>query len=101
MLEDPTIAAVIEIYCEDATETNDKGQIMWVESSDKKVTEYVNYLLNDLNIEKNIYRWANCLVKYGDVYLRLYHESEYQDDDLFGKKEKETLNENVVLTAFK
>ena len=104
MLEDPTIAAAIEIYCEDATDTNDKGQIMWVDSTDEKVTHYVNYLLNDLNIEKNIYRWVNCLVKYGDVYLRLYHESEYKYDDLFDTqkpKDDRTLNENVVLTAFK
>lgn len=102
MFEDPTIAAAIEIYCEDSTETNDKGEIMWVESSDKDVTEHVNYLLNDLNIEKNIYSWVKCLVKYGDVYLRLYHKSEYCDDDLFGDStNKKQLNEDVVLTAFK
>jgi hypothetical protein len=26
-----------------------------------------------------VYSWAYCLVKYGDVYLRLYRESDYQD----------------------
>jgi len=51
-----------------------------------------------------MYRWANCLIKYGDVYLRLYHESEYEEDDLFDDEEtgkKKTLNEDVVLTTYK
>ena len=39
------------------------------------------------------------LVKYGDLYLRLYRESD--DIDLKDKKEKQPLNENIVLKVFK
>ena len=32
-----------------------------------------------MNADKNIYGWVYSLLKYGDVYLRLYRESDYQD----------------------
>jgi len=35
-----------------------------------------------MNVDKNIFGWTYCLLKYGDVYLRLYRESDY-DDRLF------------------
>lgn len=105
MAQDSTLASVLETYTEDATETNDNGNIMWCESDDADVGKFVTYLLNALNVDKNIYRWAHCLVTYGDVYLRLYRESEY-DDLLFDepKKDKEKgpkkLNEDVVIKAY-
>ena len=112
MAEDPTIASVLEIYTEDATETNDQGHIVWVESSESKVAKYVEFLLKSLNVDKNIYRWVHSLVKYGDIYLKLFHQSDF-DDSLFDD-EKETnktplnealetpepLNEDVVIRAY-
>lgn len=82
MLQDSTIAAVVETYTEDTTEYNDQGRIVWVESSNSDVATFVDFLLKSLKVDKNIYKWANCLIKYGDVYLRLYRKSEY-DDKLF------------------
>lgn len=32
-----------------------------------------------MNVDKNIYNWVYSLLKYGDVYLRLYRESDYTD----------------------
>jgi hypothetical protein len=100
MSQDDTIAAVLETYAEDACETNDKGQVVWVESSDNNVGNYVSYLLASLNIDKNIYTWTHSLITYGDVYLRLYHESDYGEDLLFGNDENkqsplQTLNESI------
>ena len=40
----------------------------------------VNYILNVMNADKNIYSWVYSLLKYGDVYLRLYRESDYNDE---------------------
>ena len=54
MSTDSTIAAVLETYAEDATETNDKGNIVWAESDDSECLKFVTYLLNALNIDKNI-----------------------------------------------
>ena len=96
MSEDSTIAAILETYAEDATETNDQGDIVWCESSDGEVAKYVTYLLNSLNINKHIYSWAHSLIKYGDVYLRLYRESDYENN-LFNKKPKEELNQRQSL----
>lgn len=113
MSEDSTIAAVLETYAEDATEYGDNGKIVWVESSDSDVSNYVTYLLDTMNIDKNIYKWVHSLCKYGDVYLRLYRESEYKDpifqtdEEVYDYnkgiqyKEKTPLNEEVKVKAYK
>ena len=108
MAEDGSIAAVLETYAEDATEYNDQGQIVWAESSDSKIAKYVEFLLNTMNVDKNIYNWVYKLCKYGDVYIRLYRESE-QADPVFGDKDamdeadknkRDTLNEDVRVKAY-
>lgn len=105
MGDDSIIAAVLETYAEDATETNDAGAIVWAESNDSEALKFVTYLLNALNVDKNVYKWTYSLCKYGDVYLRLYRESEY-DDLLFdhsadGKNgSKQSLNEDVKIKAY-
>lgn len=106
MGNDSTLAAVLETYAEDATETNDQGNIVWCESPDADAAAFVTYLLNALNVDKNIYKWTYSLCKYGDVYLRLYRESEY-DDLLFDKPRskqradgKSSLNEDVKIKFY-
>lgn len=119
MAQDSSVAAVLETYAEDATEANDAGDIVWVESNDANAVKYITYLLNALCINKNIYDWTHSLCKYGDVYLRLYRESEY-DNFLFGvndtkkveatskelelevdPKAKKSLNEDVNIRVYK
>lgn len=92
MAQDPVISAMLEIYTEDATETNEKGQIVWVESEESEVTAYVEFLLESLRIDKHIYKWMYSLVKYGDVYLKLFRESDFKDD-LLNKSDRTKLNE--------
>lgn len=107
MSEDSTIAAALELYAEDATESNDAGEIVWCASDDDKIAKYVTFLLDTMNVNKHIYQWAYSLCKYGDVYLRLYRDSEY-DDKLFNnkntkkslKEEVESLQEDVILKAY-
>ena len=103
MGNDSTLAAVLETYAEDATETNDAGDIMWCESPDADATAYVTYLLNALNVNKNLYKWTYSLCKYGDVYLRLYRESDY-DDLLFERpvkqQSKSKLNEDIKIKLY-
>ena len=52
-----------------------------------------------MNVDKQIGKWVYCLIKYGDVYLRLYRESDYHDV-LFNKvdRTKQALNEAVNLS---
>ena len=104
MSEDSIIASILETYAEDATETSDQGRIVWCESSDGNAGKFVTYLLDSLNVDKNIYRWAHSLCKYGDVYLRLYRESDYEDDIFALKdkrqKERQKLNEDVKIKYY-
>lgn len=99
MAQDPTISAILQIYAADATETNDSGQVMWCDSDDERVLGMVTHLLDSMNVDKYAYDWVYSLVKYGDLYLRLYRESEYEND-LFTDKKK-NLNEDVILKNFK
>lgn len=104
MCEDPIIASAVEIYTSDACETNDNGNIMWCESDDPACLTTVNMLLNSLNIDKNSHNWVYNLVKYGDIYLRLYRQSEY--DPVVDKKKEDNklnedlLNEDIILKIF-
>ena len=95
MAEDSIIAAVLETYAEDATETNDNGDIVWVESDEADVAKYITYLLNSLGINKNVYSWTHALCKYGDLYVRLYRESEY--DNVLFKKDKPSANVRTTI----
>lgn len=92
MAQDSLIAAVLETYAEDATETNEQGEIVWCEASDPKVGKYVNFLLSSLNVDKHVYSWVYSLCKYGDVYLKLFRESDFSDS-LLDDKEHTALNE--------
>lgn len=102
MAQDDKVSSILETYVEDVVETNDNGQIVWCESSDEKCAKYVNYLLDALNVDKNIYGWAFKLTKYGDLYLKFYRESDYGTDLLFGDNKedaydgkKKTLKEEI------
>ena len=79
MCEDTTIASALEIYTEDSTELSENGRIVWCQSDDEDVLKYITYLLDVLNVDKNIFKWAYCLCKYGDVYLRMYRNSDIED----------------------
>ena len=57
MSQDTTLASVLETYAEDATEMNEHGDIVRAESSDPEVTKFVTYLLNALNVNKNVFKW--------------------------------------------
>ena len=118
MCEDPIISTALDIYAADCCEPNDKGQIVWAEGSDENVIGMVQHLLEQTNVDKNAFIWVQSLIKYGDLYLRLLRDSEFNDglfyvapkeDDYEIKKlnesvessESETLNEDVILKAYK
>jgi len=96
---DGLIARALEIYASNSTEKNPQGRIVWAESNDSVTTKYITFLLDSLNIDKNIYKWIYSLVKYGDLYIRLYRKSEIKDD-LFDDEDKKPLNEDVKIKIF-
>ena len=118
MAEDPTIAAVLRDYADDATELNEDGKIVWAESSDSNCAKMVTFLLDTMNVDKYIYQWVKGLCRYGDVYFRLFRKSELEDplftnveesepdkfDDFVEKEmdtqKKKSLNEDVIFKAY-
>ena len=92
---DSTMAAAVETYAQDIIQTNDKGEIFWIESEDAETAKYVSFLAKKLELDKNAYKWAYTLTKYGDVYVRLVRKSELEDSLIFGDKKKEKLQEDV------
>ena len=53
MSEDPMISVALNIYAADACEPNDDGKIIWAESEDERVLGMVEYLLDQMNVDKN------------------------------------------------
>lgn len=103
MSKDSLVSAVLETYAEDATEYGDNGRIVWAESVDSEVSKYITFLLDTIGADKHIYKWVYNLCKYGDVYLKLYRESE-SEDLLFAKEDEseakdKNLNEDVNIKA--
>ena len=94
MCQDSAVSSIVRTYAEDVCEPSDTGHVVWCESPDPNISKFVNYLLNVINVDKNIFSWVYCLIKYGDVYLRLYRESDYEDP-MFKKEKRTTLNENL------
>ena len=102
MCQDSTVSSVVRTYAEEVCETADNGHIIWCESENPNISKFVNYLLNVINVDKNVFAWTYCLIKYGDVYLRLYRESDYIDKlfkadhiNKVGKQLNEEVNLNV------
>lgn len=99
MGNDSTISAVLETYAEDSTVPNEDGRIIWADSDDSDIASYITYLLDSMRVDKNAYSWTYSLCKYGDLYLRLYRKSEYEEDVLEEDiKNRKTLNEEVHLS---
>lgn len=82
MSTDSIIAAALELYSDDATQYNTKGQIIWVESEDPTIAQWGNRLIDNLQLNDNAWSYVYCLVKYGEVYLQLFKDDEIDDDPL-------------------
>ena len=79
MLEDPIIAAALQMYVDDACQYNEKGDIIWAEGSDTAAVEAANRLIEILDINKRCWRDIYSLCAYGDLYLRLYKDGDESD----------------------
>lgn len=95
MCADSRIASVLEAYTEDVACMGQDGRIVYVDSLDPNVSKIVTHFLDAMNIDKYIYSWGYSLIKYGDVYIRLYRKSEVGEED-----ETRPLNESVEINYF-
>ncbi len=72
MAQDSAVSAILKTYAENICEPADNGHVIWCEASDPNISRFVNYILNVMNADKNMYGWAYSICKYGDLYLRLF-----------------------------
>lgn len=55
MLQDSTVSSVVRTFAEDICEPSDSGKIVWCESLDPKISKFVNYILDVMNVDKHIF----------------------------------------------
>lgn len=91
MKTDSVIAAALEIYADDATQTDENGRVVWVESEDENITKAANRLLDIFEIPERAWKHVYMSCLYGDYYLKLYRHN-YDDS----KEKDEVLNPNQV-----
>ena len=96
MCNDSRIASILEIYAEDTACIGDDGRIVYVDSTDSNVSKMITHFLDAMQIDKYIYSWAYSLIKYGDVYIRLFRESETNPENNKDRK----LNEQVEVKYY-
>lgn len=80
MSTDSVIAAALEIYADDATQYDEQGRIIWVESEDEEITRAGNRLLDILEIPERAWKHIYQACKYGDFYLKLHYIGEDKDE---------------------
>ena len=72
MDQDPIIASALDIYADESTLHDEYGNILRINSDNKRVQELLENLFYDiLNIEFNLWPWARNMCKYGDFFLGL------------------------------
>lgn len=100
MAQDNIVSTALTIYASYITETNEDGKVMWVESPSADVAKHIQYLLDVMNVDKHLYSWAYSLVKYGDLYLKLYRRSEVEGIVTPKEINKNSLNEDLIVHSY-
>lgn len=66
------IGRALEIYMEEASTLNDKGEILNIFSSSERIEKELKNLFNNvLNVHTNLPMWIMTMIKYGDGFLHL------------------------------
>lgn len=74
----PEIASALDIYAEESTSVDERGQTLHIHSDNRKIKDLLENLFFDvLNVEFNLTMWVRNLCKYGDFFLFLEVDPEY------------------------
>jgi hypothetical protein len=94
MEEDTTISSALEIYADDSTQYNGKGDIIWAESSEDNIAAFANRLITTLRLNENAWSHIYSLCHYGDLYLETFQDG---DEDKSDPLYRDTGSNNVNL----
>ena len=76
MSQDSRVASILNMYADDCTQYNQSSKIIWAESSDQNCADFVNRLIDNLQLNKHAWSHIYSLCKYGDLYLELFYDEE-------------------------
>lgn len=76
MSQDSRVASILNMYADDSTQYNQSSKIIWAESSDQNCADFVNRLIDNLQLNKHAWSHIYSLCKYGDLYLELFYDEE-------------------------
>lgn len=111
MTNDTIISSALEMYADDASQYDNQGRLIWAESENADLVDYIDKLLDNLNIGKMLWAIYYNLALYGDVYLRLFKRTnDIYDKDIYPYKnfydsmdldninenDEKELNENIL-----
>jgi len=66
----PEIASALDIYSEETSSPDDKGNVLHIYSENRKIRELLRTLFYDtINVDFNLTMWVRNLCKYGDFFL--------------------------------
>ena len=96
MKTDSIIAAALELYADDATQYDEQGRILWVESEDEEIAKAGNRLLKIFDLPERAWKhiYQTCL--YGDYYLKLYREGDIEEEDALFEDRTKITDPNTV-----
>ena len=86
MAQDSRVSSILNMYADDCTQYNQSGKVIWAESSDPNCADFVNRLIDILQLNKYAWNHIYLLCRYGDLYLELF----YDDENL----KKSTINDS-------
>lgn len=82
MAYDSILSAALEIYTDESTQYNTDGNVIWVESDDPNVAKFGNHIIEVLQLNEHTWSYIYNLVKYGDIYIQLFSDSDIMEDPL-------------------
>lgn len=75
MANDTIISSALDMYADDATQTDASGERIWIQADEEKNEVLVSNIFEGLNIKDKIWKIARSLAHYGDVYLELIYDN--------------------------
>lgn len=93
MALDSVIGSALELYADDMTQPDrDKGKIVWVESENLEISDYINNFLKEVNADTLAWPIAYNVAKYGECFLKTYYSDINMSlNNNMSKKEKDIL----------
>lgn len=95
------ISSALDILSDDATQPDEEGIIIHINSDSAKVNTLVREFIDEFELEEKISKWARATAKYGDLFVKVEGEYEkgitYINDTIYpGIIDRRDLNGKLV-----